>query len=61
MAKKLVNRVDAKLKKKNRAIFNNSDTEVVDSGASVWYFIPDTPVSNLNAQAPTIHVGTAKF
>ena len=57
--RKLVNRVAAKLKKKNRAIFDDRDTAIVDSGASGWYFIPDAPVSNVDTQAPTIRVGTA--
>ena len=57
--RKLVNRVAAKLKKKNRAIFDDRDTASVDSGASRWYFIPDAPLSNVDAQAPTIRVGTA--
>ena len=48
----------AKLKKKNRAIFDDRDTEIVDSGASGSYFIPDAPVSNVDAQTPTISLGT---
>ena len=57
--RKLVNRVTKKLKNKKRAIFNDRDTEIVDLGASGWYFTPDTPVSKVDAQDPTIRVGTA--
>ena len=48
----------AKLKNKNRAIFDDMDTEIVDSGASGWYFTPDAPVSKVDANSPTIQVGT---
>ena len=36
------------------------DTSIVDSGASRWYFTPDTLVSNVNKTAATICVGTEK-
>ena len=35
------------------------DTDIVDSGASGWYFTPDAPVYNVNKTAATIRVGTA--
>ena len=48
-----------KLKKKDTAIFDDKDMAIMDSGASGWSFIPDALVSNVNAQAPQIRVGTA--
>ena len=35
------------------------DTAILESGASEWYLVPDAPVSNVNAHAPKVHVGTA--
>ena len=35
------------------------DTDIVESGASRWYFISGAPVSNVNNSVETIHVGTA--
>ena len=37
---------------------NKQNTDIVDSEASGWYFMPDAPVSNMNKTAATIHVGT---
>ena len=34
------------------------DISIVDSGASGWYLVPDAPVSNVNAHAPKVFVGT---
>ena len=57
--RKLVNRVAAKLKKKNRAIYDDWDMAIVDLGASGWYFTPYAPVSKVDAYDPKIRVGTA--
>ena len=35
------------------------DTAIVDLGARGCYLVPDAPVSNVNAHAPKVHVGTA--
>ena len=35
------------------------DTAIVNSGSSRWYLVPDAPVSNVNAHAPKVRVGTA--
>ena len=35
------------------------DTDIVDSGASGWYFTPGAPVSNMNKTVAKIRVGAA--
>ena len=55
----LLNRAATKIQKKKREIFDDKDASLVNYGASEWYFTPDAPVSKVDAQAPTIRVGTA--
>ena len=35
------------------------DTAIIDLGASGWYLVRDAPVSNVNANAPKLRMGTA--
>ena len=37
---------------------SKQDTDIVDLGASGWYFTPDATVSNVNKTTATICVGT---
>ena len=59
MSCKWVNRAAKKIQKKKREILDDKNTSIVDLRASGWYFTPDDLVSKVDAQAPTIWVGTA--